>query len=250
MAIGAVASVAATPLILHAPWDTLRQVTHGFPSHGIPGTVAAQVLLAVTAIAGSLLPDLDQRNSLAARKVERLGQVVMFVLMTALLFFMHWQTHWTLWGLVFIISFIVGSNSDITRQIGLAIVGVGLLYLGIRGTLPMVGTLLLAAWAVGAMFTEHRTFTHSLLGAALFISGGFVVLNALGHVHGIPLSIASWGLAVGYVMHLVADGVAGGVPLLWPWNERQGVRLVNTGSAMDHVLGIVATAAFLVSAIF
>jgi membrane-bound metal-dependent hydrolase YbcI (DUF457 family) len=250
MAIGAVASVAATPLILHAPWDTLRQVTLGLSSHGIPGNVVAQVLLVVTAIVGSLLPDLDQRTSLAAREVERLGQVVTFVLMTALLFFMHWQTHWMLWGLVLITSFIIGSNRGITRKIGLAIVGTGLLYLGIRGTIPMLGTFLLAAWSVGAMFTGHRTFTHSLLGSALFIAGVFVVMNALGHVHGVPLSTAAWGLSLGYVLHLVADSVAGGIPLFWPWHERQGVRLVHTGSAMDHALGLVATLAFFGFAIF
>ncbi len=240
MAVGAVTSVAVAPLILHAHWDTLRNLAQGREWQAASGALVAQALLVVTAVVGSLLPDLDQRNSLAARRVERLGQVVAFVFMAALLFLMHWQTHLVLWALAIVVSFALGTNSNIARRIGLGITGAGLLFLAVHGAIPILGAILLAVWIVGAMFTEHRTFTHSLLGTALFVAGAFTVLNALSQVHGVPLSVAAWGLTVGYVLHLAADSVAGGVPLLWPWNERQGIRLIRTGGFMDSLIGVVA----------
>ncbi len=249
MAIGAVASVAVAPFIVHAPWDALRNFAQGREWQAASGALVVQALLVVAAVVGSLLPDLDQRNSLAARKVERVGQVVAFVLMAALLFLMHWQTHWVLWALAIVVSFALGANSNVARRIGLGITGAGLLFLAVHGTIPMLGSILLAVWIVGAMFTEHRTFTHSLLGAALLVSGAFTVLDALGQMHGVPLSVAAWGLTVGYVLHLVADSVAGGVPLLWPWNERQGIRLIRTGGLMDSLIGVVAACLCIVSVV-
>ncbi|WP_067935180.1 metal-dependent hydrolase [Alicyclobacillus kakegawensis] len=178
MAIGAVASVAVAPFIVHAPWDALRNFAQGREWQAASGALVVQALLVVTAVVGSLLPDLDQRNSLAARKVERVGQVVAFVLMAALLFLMHWQTHWALWALAIVVSFALGANSNIARRIGLGITGAGLLFLAVHGAI------LLTVWILDAMFTEHRTFTHSLLGTALLVAGAFTVLDTLGQVHG------------------------------------------------------------------
>lgn len=49
------------------------------------------------------------------------------------------------------------------------------------------------------------------------------------------------GFLLGYVLHIVADSVSGGVPIFYPLSrKRLGIRLVHTGSWADHGMGAVA----------
>ncbi len=96
----------------------------------------------------------------------------------------------------------------------------------------------LTVWILGAMYTPHRTFTHSLLGIVTF---GIAVISILAKYH---LMIVADGLILGYALHMAADSIAGGVPLLWPWAKRQGIRLVQTSSIIDHLIGGIAALAF------
>lgn len=67
----------------------------------------------------------------------------------------------------------------------------------------------------------HRGFTHSLLAVLL----GGMVLQAQG-------TNGRWlmPVVVGYLSHLVADLVSGGIPLFWPVRHTIALRLCRTGS--------------------
>ncbi|RIV26158.1 hydrolase [Alicyclobacillaceae bacterium I2511] len=242
MAIGAVGSVVVAPVILRfAHWESLRQAWGG---QGQPHLLMAEALLVGSAVVGSLLPDLDQPDSIMAKKVERVGQGVLLIALLALLFFLHLELSLVAWGFAMLLAIVMGTRGH-TRKIGLGILGAGILGLGIHGDLPWAGAILLALWTAGALFTAHRTFTHSLFGVVALTAGMFVVLDGRTLGYGLSFSVAVWGLFVGYVLHLLADMVSGGVPLLWPWRLRQGVHWVKTGSVLDHGLGAVATLVFL-----
>ncbi len=242
MAIGAVGSVVAASLVLHlAHWESLRQVVEG---HGQPHLLVAESVLVVSALVGSLLPDLDQPDSLMARKVERVGQVVIVLALLALLFLFHMELSLVAWGFAILLAMAMGTRGHL-RKIGLGLLGVGILGLGIHRDISLTGAVLLVFWTVGALFTPHRTFTHSLFGLVLLTVGLFVVLDARTLGYGLPLSVAVWGIFIGYVLHLLADMVSGGESLLWPLRPRQGVHWVKTGGVVDHALGALATLVFL-----
>jgi membrane-bound metal-dependent hydrolase YbcI (DUF457 family) len=243
MAIGAVAAVALAPAVFGAHWVTVRDLASSNWDI-VPHTVITEGTLVVGALVGSLLPDLEQRNSLMSHEVERIGQLVITATLIALVILLHMQSSIFAWALVVLLALLSGARSNTARRIGLAVLGGGLLLLSYLGNLPFVAGILLACWVVGAMFTPHRTFTHSLLGFILLSCGAMV---ALSRYH---LGDAADGIILGYAFHMIADGVAGGVPLLWPWPHRQGIRLVYTGSVWDHMIGGLATLAFIGLAIW
>jgi membrane-bound metal-dependent hydrolase YbcI (DUF457 family) len=238
IAIGVTAAAAIAPIALSTHWVTLRGLTNGHLAL-IPHTVVAEATLVVGAVVGSLMPDLEERNSLMSHKVERIGQLVITATLIALVILLHLQTSIGAWAFVTVFSLLSGARSNMSRMVGLAVLGAGLLFASITGYLPLAGGILLAAWIAGAMFTPHRTFTHSLLGIAMLATGTAIALT---HFH---IGIVAYGIIIGYAFHMIADAVAGGVPLLWPWPQRQGVRLVQTGSAWDHMIGGLAALAFI-----
>jgi membrane-bound metal-dependent hydrolase YbcI (DUF457 family) len=238
MAIGAVATAALAPAVFGVHWIALRDVV-SFNWDVVPHTVVAEGSLVVGALVGSLLPDLEERHSLMAHEVERIGQLVLTATLIALVFLLHMQSSIFAWALVVLLALLSGVRSNTARRVGLAVLGGGLLLLSFVGHLPFFAGILLACWAAGAMFTPHRTFTHSLLGLVLLSCGALVALSRyhLGNV--------ADGIILGYAFHMMADGVSGGVPLFWPWRHRQGIRLVYTGSVWDHMIGGLATLAFI-----
>jgi membrane-bound metal-dependent hydrolase YbcI (DUF457 family) len=240
MAIGALGAALIAPIILHTQWETLRQLGNGHLLT-MPHTAVAEATVVAAAVAGSIMPDLDQADSLMAHKVERIGQFMIFAILAGVVVMLHLQTSMTMWALVLMFGLLSGARGNIPRILGLGVLAAGLVFLGIHRDIPLTGAILLAVWGVGAMFTVHRTFTHSLLGLAMFGAGAVVTLHS---IHGMNLSIVSTGLITGYVLHLMADAFAGGVPLLWPWSTRQGFRFVRTGSARDHMIGGLAVVAF------
>ncbi|SFV06998.1 metal-dependent hydrolase [Alicyclobacillus macrosporangiidus] len=248
MGIGAVGAVAATPLILHSQWEPIRQLLDSH-SNTIPYVVVSQVVLVGASMVGALIPDLEQSDSLMARKIEVvLGLPVLFI-MAALIVLMHQQASLTAWGLVLLLTILFGAfgaAKNTTRILGLGVITAGLLYLGWHKQIPVQATVLLVAWTIGAMFAKHRTFTHSLIGLILFAAG----VNLCNHLFNtLHIGMVGPGLIVGYTLHLVADAVAGGVPLLWPWGRRFGIRWVHTGGIVDSIIGGVAFLGFVVLAV-
>ncbi len=246
MGLGAVGAVLATPLILHEPWVPMRQFLGGHWG-AMPHIVIAQAILVVATVLGATLPDLDQRDSLAARKVEFLGGIPVFAMLAALVIVLHQTTSLVAWGAALVFSILFSTERNFTRWIGLALMGAGLLYLGWDKRIPLAAAILLALWIVGAMFTAHRTFTHSLVGLALFTVAVHLMLPELNAVH---LDLAAIGLPLGYALHMAEDAIAGGVPLLWPWGQRQGIHWVKTGGGWDILIGNLSILVFAALAIF
>lgn len=245
MGIGAVGAVVATPFVLHTHWETMRQF-FGDNWHTIPHVIIAEAILVVAAVIGAIIPDLDQQNSLMARKIEFIGAWPILGMLVAAVVAVHKETSPIAWVMVVVMTMLFGAARNATRMIGLGLIGAGLLYLGWDKHIPLVAAVVLAVWIVGAMFTKHRTFTHSLPGLILFSVGVWMSLHTF---HAIHLDTAAIGLIVGYALHMAADAVAGGVPLFWPWSKRQGVRLVKTGGGMDYLIGGVCAFGFIALAV-
>jgi len=233
MSIGAAGAVVAAPLWLHPPQQTLL---HWMVSTQTFSSVGLFALFFVAAILGSLLPDLDEQHALASRDLERFMALPMFLMMAALVFLLHLETSLAAWVGVGVLTLAFRAAHNLSRRIGLGVLSLALLYLAWRHFLPIFAAVLLVLWCVGAMWSKHRTFTHSLVGLAL-LGVGLLSVHTSSSSVAPYLHLAVVGLLLGYVLHLLADAVAGGVPLFWPWSRRLGMRIVQTGSLLDHVIG-------------
>jgi len=242
MALGLALSAVALPLLLHVDAPTLGSVA----KTGFTASVRDDAIGLAGAWVASVAPDLDQQNAIASRKLEsalRLCAVLAVVVLIVSQHGMRVRGGISLSPVaegagvaVLAVAFLL--PADIARKLALAALAAGLILAGASKTLPMVGCIGLAAWCVGAALTGHRTFTHSLPGAVLFLLPAAQLVTAMG------LPFAWDGLAVGYLAHMAADAVAGGIPLLWPWSKRQGLRLVTTGDWRDRLIGVVAGIGF------
>ncbi len=100
-------------------------------------------------------------------------------------------------------------------------------------TLPLVSHVMF--WTFG-----HRGVTHSWLPIAVLMSVTMIIGE--GTTQSFLL-----GVSLGYVIHLLGDFLAGGIPLLWPRKHRLGIHLIKTGGALEHVfMGIWAGGFFVV----
>lgn len=116
------------------------------------------------------------------------------------------------------------------RSFALAVMGVLVIIAYFYFHLPF-WTLLSGIFAAGVAYAPHRSVTHSLIGVAyvtwvMYLAAPFYLLPVI----------------AGYVSHLVTDGMTvAGVPLLWPWKERMGLKAIGieirTGRKFDQVLG-------------
>lgn len=241
MAIGVLAASTLIPLFAHTPFVTLLgAVQQGTQGLSQPFLNDSSIVLG--GLIGGLAPDLDESHSLAARKVEGVTRLVVAGLALVLAIALHLPPLYI--GLSVLLAFLVLSGANRARQIGLGVIAVVLLWAGVSAAAPFAGVLCLALWCIGAMLTGHRTFTHSLLGAALFFYAALTLLTPL------HMTIAAYGMSVGYLLHLVADIPSGGVPLAWPYPKRVGVHAIRTGGVLDHLIGIAATLMFLCLLIF
>lgn len=246
MAMGAVGAVLTAPILLRTPEQPLFRwmlVAHATPS------IAWFFGYLVACLFGSLLPDLDEFHSLASRKLE---QVVVFTTLlgaAGLVFLLHLASLWVAWAGVLAVTLASRTAHNGSRRIGLGLLSLGIGYLAFRHVVPILAAAGLVLWCVGAMWSKHRTFTHSLLAVALLATAALAspMPAAWASLHWPLLSI---GVLLGYLLHLLADAVAGGVPLLWPWPKRLGVRLVQTGSWQDRGIGLIAFASFLCMLVF
>ena len=241
MAVGVLAASTLIPLVTHTPHFTLLGgVQQGV--QGMPQPILHGAALVLGGLIGGLAPDLDESHSLAARKVEGVTRVVVAGLALVLAVALHVPLLYI--GLSALLAFLVVSGADRARKVGLGVIAAVSLWAGVSAAAPIAGALCLALWCVGAMLTSHRTFTHSLAGAALFLIAALTLLAPL------HMTMAAYGVAVGYLLHLVADIPSGGVPLVWPYPKRFGVHAIKTGGVTDHLIGAAATLAFLALLIF
>ena len=89
-------------------------------------------------------------------------------------------------------------------------------------------------YAMSVAFIPHRSFTHS-----------FLSLAVVSWITYLADPTYTWAMAVGYLSHLLADAcTTRGIPLLWPWKQRIGLRnlgiKIRTGETFDKVTGKVS----------
>jgi len=238
MAIGALGAVLTVPILLHGGDAHVMLTGHG-SFFKVEQIVAGWLAGAL----GGILPDLDQKDSLMSRRVERIGQAIAFFVFTGLFITLHlWMSLTTVIIGVFALLAVL-SQAEWMRKASLLLIAAGILGWGLTHESWFEVAILVAIWLVVTTFSAHRTFTHSFIG--LSIAG--VTLIQLG----IRLHV-SWlteTVLLGYALHLAADTLAGGIPFLWPYSKRQGVALVKTGGLVDHLIGS-ACALLVLTAVF
>jgi len=188
---------------------------------GIPVTSAAVVAAAVS----SLLPDIDEPNSLLVSKTlsEPLLRVLQTVMLVAVvwilwkgLFGMPWDI-----GIAVAVVFIAFLPVRSLRKFVMFMIGVGIIIYG-RDIAPwnyMAGCLLIIC-----TFLPHRGLTHTIYGTAAWSA---LLYGTTAHL-GKSIWIAG---GVSYFLHLLADSLTNrGVKLLPPLKWRLRFNLMSTGT--------------------
>lgn len=236
MMIGALGAAIAVPIWLHDP------NAHAMLLHTGRNTLTSVKSIAAGIVAGALggiLPDLDQKDALMSRRVERIGQLMTLLAIVGLLVALHlWMSPVALIIALVALLAVVG-HTEWMRKASLIFLAVGALGWGTTHQSWLEISLIITIWLVVTTFSSHRTFTHSLVGTAI---AGIAMIQLGSHLH-LPW-LADTAL-LGYVLHLVADAIAGGIPILWPYKKRQGIHLVRTGGILDRFLGGLCTLAIL-----
>lgn len=227
MAIGGLGAALLVPVLLH---DANAHAMVSLIGDGKYTTVRQLVEGIVAGALGGIIPDLDQKDGLMTRQVEKVGQFAMLLTLIALLVMLNlWKSPIALGITLFIyLSFV--HHAEWVRKTSLIILALASVYFELRHPDFGIGASA-AIWFGVTAFSKHRTFTHSLLGFAV---AAFALVQIGAHTH---LTWLTETAILGYGLHILADAVAGGIPLLWPFGKRQGIRMVLTGGKMDHLIG-------------
>jgi inner membrane protein len=106
-----------------------------------------------------------------------------------------------------------------------------------HGYFSLYSFVLYLTYIILAFLLPHRTFTHSILGFAAFMS-------VFSGMHWYILLPA----AAGYGTHLLADLLTpAGIPVFYPLSKNFKIPLVRTGSISDILTGTIFWAAFVVT---
>ena len=231
MAVGAGAACLLLPVVLQSSGIP---AWHDITSGNWP-TLNQSAEFVAASVVGSIAPDLDESHSLLAQKVEVLGRLLLLIAIIGLTLWAHIALTPLVWVAWSFLAFSVLARANWARKIALLALAAGAIYAAGLGVMSTAGGIGLALWCIGAAFTSHRTWTHSLAGLASLIPEGIGMMN-----HG--LALWAIGFVIGYVLHLIADFVSGGVPLFYPLGKKRlGFRLVRTGGWTDHAIGAGAT---------
>ncbi|SMO34438.1 metal-dependent hydrolase [Melghirimyces algeriensis] len=119
------------------------------------------------------------------------------------------------------------------RSVALALFGVIFVLLALFRNLDL-WILLSGIYAVSVAFVPHRSFTHSFL--SMTITTWITYLASPDY---------AWAMGAGYLSHLLADACTPrGIPLLWPWKKRFGLKnlgvKLRTGDDFDKMTGKVS----------
>ncbi|UNK17500.1 metal-dependent hydrolase [Paenibacillus sp. N3/727] len=196
---------------------------------GIPVTLPAAAAAAVS----SLLPDIDEPNSILVRTVIPTGllRVLQLALVVGAVFIFYYSQDYAPWnlalaGLIAVVSFLPGRT---LRHIVMFMIGLGLLQFGqafspwntIAGCVLMISTLV-----------SHRGLTHTAYAAA-----GWTMLlyfATKGTAGGESLWIAG---GMSYALHLAADMLTNrGIRPLPPLKFRVKFKLMSTGSKWGNTV--------------
>ncbi|AAK79057.1 inner membrane protein [Clostridium acetobutylicum] len=101
--------------------------------------------------------------------------------------------------------------------------------------LSNAGLLIIVGCIIFSKFTKHRSFSHSILGLILFTVGVKLLLGNI-FIY----------FAVGFISHMVADTFTNsGIEVFYPIKKKISLKLVHTGSMLDHFTGGLAFIVFL-----
>ena len=190
---------------------------------GIPVTLPAAAAAAVS----SLLPDIDEPNSILVRTAIPTGllRVLQIVLIAGAVFIYYCGQEYTPWnfalaGLIAVVSFLPGRT---LRHVVMFMIGLGLIQFA-KDFSPwntIVGCVLM-----GASLVNHRGLTHSLYAAA-----GWTGLLYYG-TQGITDGYSIWAAGgMSYALHLAADMLTNrGIRPLPPLKFRLKLGLMSTGT--------------------
>lgn len=71
---------------------------------------------------------------------------------------------------------------------------------------------------------QHRNFSHSLAGLAVFGGLFYLVIKHIPNYWGISIEPVLITTLIAYASHLLADSITvEGIPLLWPWQRMLGI---------------------------
>lgn len=196
---------------------------------GVPVTLPA----AAVAVVSSLLPDIDEPNSILVRTAIPSGllRILQLILVAGAVFIYYYGQDYAPWnlalaGLIAVVSFLPGRT---LRHIVMFMIGLGLLQFAqnlspwntIAGCILMISSLV-----------SHRGLTHSVYAAA-----GWAGLLYYG-TKGLPGSESVW-LAGGlsYTLHLAADMLTNrGIKPLPPLKFRLKLSLMSTGTKWGNLV--------------
>ncbi|MFH0070954.1 metal-dependent hydrolase [Peribacillus sp. NPDC056705] len=197
---------------------------------GIPVTLPAVAV----AMVSSLLPDIDEPNSLLVRKVIpsgflRLLQLMMIGAAIFVVFFGRDHAPWNfaLAGLIGVVSYL---PSRTLRHIVMFLIGLGLISFG-QAFSPwniIAGSVLIVASLV-----THRGFTHTIYAAAGWT--GLLYFASQGKVSAAESLWFAGGLS--YSIHLLADALTNrGIRPLPPFPWRIKLKVMSTGSKWGRMV--------------
>lgn len=254
MAIGALVGIAVSPILLQTHFEPLNMALSA--PHV---TLIKEGLIVATSVIGSSIPDLDEQHAIASRKIEHGARLIVILLVIAAMVMLHLAANPVMWILMLLIFATFSIQANFARRVALLMFAVGMLYMSASKAMPIFAGILFALWCIGAMFAKHRTFTHSIAGFAIFSIAAFLGMSQY------HFGLLGYALAIGYMFHILADMIAGGTKLLWPFPfvsknrnyallerlpDRVGIRLVQTAGVVDHMIGTVSIMLFLLAAVF
>ncbi|MGG1878184.1 metal-dependent hydrolase [Paenibacillus cisolokensis] len=190
---------------------------------GVPVTLPAVGV----ALVSSLLPDIDEPNSLLVRRAipTELLRILQLSLIGAALIVGYYGSEYTPWNLVLsaligMVSFLPGRT---LRHVVMFLIGLGLLFLGQRLSPwnTIAGSVLIAASLV-----THRGLTHTLYATVGWTA--LLYFASQGREGAESLWIAG---GISYFIHLLSDALTNhGIRPLPPFKFKIKLKMMSTGS--------------------
>lgn len=157
-------------------------------------------IITITSLA-SILPDIDKKGSTISNKINKLVFNILFY--SSIAIYVIYKTKYF-------------NNINISSTVNDIQVN----------SQFIVGLVLMTILIVYSKLTEHRSFTHSILGVILY-SLSFALINK-GMLH---------YFIIGYIMHLVADFFTDkGIEILYPIRKKFNFHLISTKSLYEYLI--------------
>ncbi|URZ15482.1 metal-dependent hydrolase [Clostridium felsineum] len=160
---------------------------------------------------GALMPDIDTGRSTISYKVRKILLYIMIGVLTTYILISNFSNQ-------------IEMINSVFQRIGLNKLTS---YVPHNLKFSNTGLVIILACMIFSQFTKHRSFAHSILGLVLFTIGFKLLLGNL-----------ALYFAVGFISHMIADTLTNsGIEIFYPIRKKVALKLIHTGSVMDHVIG-------------